>query len=90
MNIKKEFYKDLINSRQEIGKIFFRFWTKYRLDFDTAYDLVFENMHENFIKAREMQEKVNKLSPEEKEDFMKALERSNEITRKKIMEKCDE
>lgn len=37
-----------------------------------------------------MQEKVNKLSPEEKEDFMKALERSNKITRKKIMEKCDE
>ena len=90
MNIKKEFYKDLIDSRQEIGKIFFRFWAKYKLDFDIAYDLVFEDMREHFIKAREMQEKVNKLSPEEKEDFMKALERSNKITRKKIMEKAEE
>lgn len=90
MNIKKECINDLLNSRQEIGKIFFRFWAKYGLDFDTAYDLVFEDMHEHFIKAWEMQEKVNKLSPEEKEDFMKALERSNKITRKKIMEKCDE
>lgn len=34
MNIKKECVKDLIDSRQEIGKIFFRFWAKYKLDFD--------------------------------------------------------
>jgi hypothetical protein len=47
-------------------------------------------MHEHFIKAWEMQEKANKLSAEEKKDFMKALKRSNEINRKKIMEKCDE
>ena len=90
MNIKKELINDLLNSRQEIGKIFFRFWAKYGLDFDTAYDLVFEDMHEHFIKAWEMQEKANKLSAEEKEDFMKALKRSNKKKKKKIMEKCDE
>lgn len=90
MNIKKECVNDLIDSRHEIGMIFCGFWAKYELDFDIAYDLVFENMREHLIKAWEMQEKVNKLSPEEKEDFLKALKRSNEITRKKIMEKCDE
>lgn len=90
MKIKKECVKDFIDSRREIAMIFCSFWAKYELDFDIAYDLVFENMREHLIKAWEMQEKVNKLSPEEKEDFLKALKRSNEITRKKIMEKCDE